>query len=77
MDLAQAIFQAHFPDSDSKLNAARDRLAFDEIFLMQLGVCSKKDLANFTIPFISVADSWMETWKSSLPFQLTSAQQNH
>jgi len=32
-------------------------------------------LANFTIPFISVADSWMETWKSSLPFQLTSAQQ--
>ncbi|MCF7802406.1 MAG: ATP-dependent DNA helicase RecG [Candidatus Marinimicrobia bacterium] len=36
LPLADALEQAHFPDSLSHLNAGRDRLKFDELFFMQL-----------------------------------------
>jgi len=42
MDLPEAITQAHFPDNQFKNTEARRRLAFDELFLLQLGVLSKK-----------------------------------
>ena len=42
VDLPSALSQIHFPDSWDKLKAARHRLAFDEIFYLQLGVQRQK-----------------------------------
>jgi ATP-dependent DNA helicase RecG len=35
--LAYALQQLHFPDSHEAMRSARQRLAFDELFLLQLG----------------------------------------
>lgn len=77
MPLSEALLQVHFPESQDKLEAARKRLAFDEIFYLQMGVLQQKrdwksvDARRFTIP-----DESLDSLKNSLPFTLTSAQQN-
>ena len=42
MELRRSISQAHYPDSDIDLDAARRRLGFDELFLMQIVVLMRK-----------------------------------
>jgi RecG-like helicase len=42
LELPQAISQAHFPENIEAKDKARVRLAFDELFLLQLGVMDKK-----------------------------------
>ena len=42
MGLPQAVQEAHFPGSPESQNEARRRLAFDELFLIQLGVAARK-----------------------------------
>ncbi len=74
--LSEALLQAHFPDSQDALRAARYRLAFDEIFFLQLGVIRQKQAwqarqgRNFEMP-----EGWLEGQLSHIPFQLTGAQQ--
>ena len=76
VDLATALLQVHFPASVEQLNSARYRLAFDEIFFLQLGVLRQKltwqerNGRIFTAP-----EAWLENQVSSLPFKLTGAQQ--
>ena len=41
-DIGTALLQIHFPDLDQKLQAARQRLAFDEIFFLQTGVMRQR-----------------------------------
>jgi ATP-dependent DNA helicase RecG len=75
MDLGQALLQVHFPDTQEKLKAARERLAFDEIFFLQMGVLQqKRDWKQVEARRFSVADEWLEARVSSLPFTLTDAQ---
>jgi ATP-dependent DNA helicase RecG len=75
MELSTAILQIHYPDSFEKLNQARYRLAFDEIFLLQIGVQQQrqswqiKDAHTF-----KSSESWVENFINRLPFILTSAQ---
>ena len=77
MPLAEALLQVHFPDSQDKLKAARERLAFDEIFYLQMGVLrQKRDWKSAEAKRFSVADEWLGARLASLPFSLTSAQQN-
>jgi len=74
-DLQTAIKQVHFPESQEELNSARHRLAFDEIFLMQLGVIRQKsqwhalDGARYT-----VSDEWFNDQINKLSYGLTNAQ---
>ena len=42
MNLRDAIWQSHYPDNEDQLRLARRRLAFDELFIMQLYVFSKR-----------------------------------
>jgi ATP-dependent DNA helicase RecG len=77
LSLPQALLQVHFPDSQDKLKAARERLAFDEIFYLQMGVLRQKiDWKSVDARRFPVSDEWMEARLKSLPFTLTGAQQN-
>ena len=75
--LPQAIAQAHYPDNIDLKDRARVRLAFDELFLLQLGVLSKKRDWQESQPGtpIKINQSLLESFLQSLPFMLTPAQQ--
>jgi ATP-dependent DNA helicase RecG len=76
MDLSTALYQVHFPDNPERLKAARHRLAFDEIFLLQLGVLSqKRTWQDRTARVFEVEDEWLAANIARLPFPLTGAQQ--
>ena len=73
--LGQALLQAHFPDSQEKLKEARERLAFDEIFFLQMGVLrQKRDWKAVEARRFPVSDEWLASQFSRLPFTLTNAQ---
>ncbi len=73
--LAEAIQQAHFPGSQDKLKAARERLAFDEVFYLQMGVLRQKRKSQAVVGRIfDVPDEWLAERIAGLPFPLTGAQ---
>ncbi len=77
IDLPTALYQTHLPDSTEKLRAARERLAFDEIFFLQLGVLrQKRSWQAEAAQKFGVAQEWLDRHIAGLPFQLTGAQQH-
>jgi ATP-dependent DNA helicase RecG len=76
-DLPQAIAQAHYPDSAEKAEEARKRLAFDELFLLQLGLLLRKQNWQQSQPgnAFTINQERLKTFLSYLPFALTSAQE--
>ncbi len=42
MPLPEAVAQMHYPDGEAELAAARRRLAFDELFLIQMGMLTRR-----------------------------------
>jgi ATP-dependent DNA helicase RecG len=75
MPLGQALLQVHFPNTQDLLKFARERLAFDEIFFLQMGVLrQKRDWKQVEARRFSVSDEWLGTRLASLPFTLTNAQ---
>ena len=76
MPLADAIQQAHFPEDEGQREAARMRLAFDELFTLQLAVLRRKKSQNRSVQGIAIGNQpkVAEGFLSSLPFQLTGAQ---
>lgn len=76
VSLGEALTQVHFPDSQARLKHARERLAFDEIFYLQMGVLrQKRDWQEVEGKPFTVSDEWLEARLAALPFTLTSAQQ--
>jgi ATP-dependent DNA helicase RecG len=77
LDLPQAIAQAHYPEDEAGKAQARLRLAFDELFLLQLGVLGKKRSWQEGQPGNQFSDqpSVLDAFLRSVPFGLTSAQQ--
>ncbi len=76
LPLSAALLGAHFPESDAQLKASRERLAFDEIFMLQLGVMrQKRNWQAVEARKYLVSDAWLTAQTSRLPYQLTGAQQ--
>ncbi len=75
-DLATALWQIHFPDSLDQLTAARQRLVFEELFFLQLGVLQRRQaLKQATAPALNDSKALLEHFQNGLPFSLTGAQQ--
>jgi ATP-dependent DNA helicase RecG len=75
IDLSVALHQVHYPANQGLLNSARERLSFDEIFLMQLGVMQQKQNWQSGIAQrFSMEVSPFNALLSSLPYKLTYAQ---
>jgi ATP-dependent DNA helicase RecG len=77
ISLPLAIAQAHYPDTVEMQDKARVRLAFDELFLLQLGVLSKKRDWQESQPGTPIKSNQkvLDSFLQSLPFKLTVAQQ--
>ncbi|MCB8943856.1 MAG: ATP-dependent DNA helicase RecG [Ardenticatenaceae bacterium] len=74
--LPQALYQTHLPDSPETLQAARHRLMFDELFLLQLGMQRQKRAwqAEPGIPLLA-DPAHLIRFRNALPFDLTGAQE--
>jgi len=75
LSLRDALEQIHYPDTPEHCEAARRRLAFDEFLVLQLGLVRRKAewQAQPGQAFPTPPDI-LETFLTSLPFQLTAAQ---
>ena len=79
INLPQALQEIHFPRDENLANKARERLSFDELFLIQLaGINRRKEWQknNLGTPLaIEKYQNDLDKFISSLPFKLTKAQQ--
>jgi len=74
--LPEAIEQIHFPESWDKLRRAQERLAFDEMLLLQLGVMrQRQDWSALATQPLTVDDEWIVRFRAGLPYPLTQAQE--
>jgi ATP-dependent DNA helicase RecG len=76
LELPQAISQAHYPEDEIVKDKARRRLAFDELFILQLGVMSQKRNWQESRPGspFTIDQTLLDNFVSSLSFKLTAAQ---
>jgi len=75
LDLPTALKEIHFPENMANLKRARYRLAFDEIFLLQLGVLRQKyEWTNLPGREFNVQEEWLIDRVTHLDFKLTNAQ---
>src|SRR5215218_1314317 len=73
---ADALTASHFPVDDHQAEAARERLAFEELFLYQAALISRRGRrlsGQRGIPLPAPGDR-IATWLESLPFELTGDQ---
>lgn len=75
INLNQAIKQIHFPDNLLSAKKARERLAFDELFLIQLMVLQQKQkLIKEKAQNIPFNQKLIKPFVKNLPFKLTTDQ---
>lgn len=75
LDLPTALRQVHFPDSPEQLQQALRRLAFEELFYLQLGVAQRRyALRQATALPMPVDPLLLRRFTEGLPFALTGAQ---
>ncbi len=77
LPLPDAIREVHFPSGEPELFAARRRLAFDELLVLQLALGQRR--ARWTkdahaLPLRATASD-LASWLAQLPFTLTESQQ--
>lgn len=78
MPFAEAVANAHFPSSEKVLEKAKHRLAFNELFLLQLAALHRRHLwrRSGSLAKKQIAPNWelMKEFQNSLPWTLTPAQ---
>ncbi|HEY69008.1 MAG TPA: ATP-dependent DNA helicase RecG [Anaerolineae bacterium] len=75
--LGEALQQIHFPDSWEQLEKAQHRLAFDEMFLLQLGVLrQKQEWEQQAADPIPIEPKRLDEILAALPYELTKAQRS-
>lgn len=72
--LKYALSNIHFPPDDIALSIARNRLAFEELFILQLGLVSLKNRNYKTTPVKIDQTISVKEFYEKLPFKLTGAQ---
>jgi ATP-dependent DNA helicase RecG len=77
LDLRTAVAQMHYPADGASLEAARRRLAFDELLPIQITMLLRRRLFQRSAPAtpMPLTASVERGFKESLPFTLTGAQQ--
>jgi len=76
INLQQALKQIHFPEDKKEVKQARKRLAFNELFLIQLAALKRKQQwqkTKLSHPLI-IKEKEVNNFINSLPFKLTPAQ---
>jgi ATP-dependent DNA helicase RecG len=73
----EAIRAIHFPESQEALDAARERLKFDELFVLELGVAFRKHRVESQATGVGhdVDGALTRAFRDYLPFELTGAQE--
>ncbi|MFA6947251.1 MAG: ATP-dependent DNA helicase RecG, partial [Pedobacter sp.] len=78
MNFNDAIAQVHFPESDELLDAARHRLGFQELLLIQLRVLNRKklwrEMAENRKESLVMDKKCVQSFLDRLPYKLTGAQ---
>ncbi|MDE6304347.1 MAG: ATP-dependent DNA helicase RecG, partial [Paramuribaculum sp.] len=77
MPLAEALAQIHNPHDNSRLNAARLRLKFDELLALQLNIqlfARRRKAKSEGLVFTRIGRFFNSFYSSQLPFPLTGAQ---
>src|SRR4030042_1371941 len=70
-----AIRELHFPSSFEKVKEAQKRMAFEEMFLIQMiSVRARKDWENSRAVPVDFSEKLVKDFVASLPFTLTDAQ---
>lgn len=77
MPLKEALINIHNPRSIDKLNAARVRLKFEELFYLQLNILRYSKQRSSQLPgfrFPRIGEYFNRFYSEQLPFELTNAQ---
>jgi len=76
LDLETAILQAHFPSSQELLERARQRLSFNELFVLQLALLRQRhEWRSEPGQPIPIRQDVLQAFVGGLPYELTDAQQ--
>ncbi len=75
-DVAAALFAIHFPDDAGAAASARERLAFEELFLHQVALAARRRGRLDSRPGVALGapEAITREWIDSLPFTLTEGQ---
>jgi ATP-dependent DNA helicase RecG len=75
-DRPAAVDAIHFPEHEDEEPAARRRLAFEELFLLELSLAARKRARQTELlaPSVSATGELVDPWLESLPFTLTGDQ---
>jgi len=78
MSRTDAYRAIHQPRDRTEAIAARKRLVYDELMVMQLGLAAshRREMAKISAPILRIDQTLDRRIRARFPFQLTSAQQN-
>lgn len=75
MSFAEAAYQLHWPENQTKLEEAKHRIGFEEVFAYVLaGQLNKKQIEDEVSLPIQFSEDFAKEYTSALPFELTQEQ---